>query len=98
MPKNRTLPTRQRPTLTLKRYPIPEPPKPAPEQFIPRPMDHFFINWRAEGYRPKKRHSTMERALAERDRLRAAYPGSVVQTFECQLIQPDEMPVEQPAE
>jgi hypothetical protein len=51
-----------------------------------------------DGQRPKKRHSTLERALVERDRLRAAYPGADIHTFECRLIQLDGMPVAQPAE
>jgi hypothetical protein len=43
----------------------------------------FWINWRSDGYRPKKRHATLESALAERDRLRLLIPDATFRTFEC---------------
>lgn len=104
MPPNSTPPaagTPRRPTLTLKQPAAPtvSPKLPTgPALPINAPATHFWINWRVDGQRPKKRHSTLERALVERDRLRAAYPGADIHTFECRLIQLDGMPVAQPAE
>lgn len=93
----RTAGTPRRPTLTLKSRPNPAPITPTSLPFN-APATHFWINWRVGGYRPKKRHSTLERAVAERDRLRTVHQGSVIHTFECRLIELDGTPVAQPAE
>lgn len=102
-PRSAVAPAR-RPTLTLKSRPKRTPtacaalPTIGPRLPANAPAALFWINWRVDGHRPKRRHSTLERALAERDRLRAAYPGADIHTFECRLIELDGTPVAQPAE
>lgn len=48
----------------------------------------FWINWRSDGYRPKKRHATLESALAEKARLCALIPDATFRTFECREVSP----------
>lgn len=71
--------TQNRPVLKLK-----------PRTRIPpaRGATVFWINWRSDGYRPKKRHATLESALAEKERLRALIPDANFHTFECKEVAP----------
>jgi hypothetical protein len=53
----------------------PKPPvRPAPPQ--------TFVNWRVGGSRPKRKHSTLQSALAERKRLLTLQPDAVVIVYE----------------
>jgi hypothetical protein len=91
-PTSATPPARR--TLTLRPQrpaPVAQPVRVAPNarQSLPinAPATHFWINWRVDGQRPKKRHSTLERALAELERLRGVHPGADIHTFECRLVE-----------
>lgn len=79
--------TTRRPTLKLKPAPATRARLPAGTPTVP-----FWINWRRDAYRPKKRHATLESALAERERLRALFPDAAINTFECQLVEPQGEP------
>jgi hypothetical protein len=47
-----------------------------------RPPQQTFVNWRVNGSRPKRKHSTLQSALAERKRLLALKPDAVIIVYE----------------
>ncbi len=68
--------------LTLRGYqPLPSktPPRKPPTL---RPPSQTFINWRVGGSRPKRKHSTLQAALAERKRILTLNPDAVVIVYE----------------
>ena len=72
------------PILTLRR---PETVKtiPAPDPVVN--AARFWFIWQPNGYRPKKRHATLEAALAEAARLSTANHRIEFRVYEAQLVE-----------
>lgn len=68
------------------------------DRLVPRPVlklkprQDFWINWRAGGSRPKKRHASLDDALAERTRLMQLHPGDRFETFQCTFVSSPRVP------
>jgi hypothetical protein len=67
--------TQKRATAQLPARATLKPPmRPAPGQ--------TFVNWRVGGSRPKRKHSTLQAALAERKRILSLHPDAIVIVYE----------------
>jgi hypothetical protein len=67
-----------RPTLTLRPTRLAS----ADASSSSRQFDLFWFVWNPARMRPKKRHSTLDLAIAEAGRLREAHPGESFHVFE----------------
>lgn len=51
----------------------------------PKPAD-CWINWRVGGPRPKRKHASLDDALAERARLSQLHPDERFETYKCVFV------------
>ena len=82
----------RRPTLTLKKPAPTSRPMSGPVLATPRPSlpsvpsGKVWINWRDNGFRPRKRHSSLNAALTEATRLARLNPGVAIRTYELTFV------------
>jgi hypothetical protein len=69
----------RRPLYGYQPLPSKTPPRKPPTM---RPPPQTFICWRVGGSRPKRKHSTLQSALAERKRILTLRPDAVVLVYE----------------